>query len=89
MNITTLLVFLVLGAATGWLAGKYMKGGGYGIPANILLGILGGVIGGYLFRLLVFAAGGLIGSMVTAIAGAVALLYLVQLYKKVQVQDEE
>lgn len=89
MNMTTLLVFLLLGATTGWLAGKYMKGGGFGIPANILLGSMGGVIGGYLFRLLVFAAGGLIGSMVTAIAGAVALLYLVQMYKKPQLHNKE
>jgi uncharacterized membrane protein YeaQ/YmgE (transglycosylase-associated protein family) len=82
MGVTTLLVFLTIGAATGWLAGKHMKAGGFGTPVNILLGITGGVIGGYLFRLLVFAVGGLIGSMVTAGAGAVALLYLVQLYKK-------
>jgi uncharacterized membrane protein YeaQ/YmgE (transglycosylase-associated protein family) len=82
MNVTTLLVFLVIGAVTGWLTGKYMKGAGFGLLTNILLGITGGIIGGYLFRLLVFAAGGLIGSMITAVAGAVALLYLVQLYKK-------
>ena len=82
MNLTTFLIFMAIGATSGWLAGKYMKTGGFGIPANILLGITGGVIGGYLFRLLVFAAGGLFGSMVTAVAGAVGLLYLVQLYKK-------
>lgn len=82
MGITTLMVFLAIGAVAGWLAGKYMKTGNSSIAANILIGIIGGVIGGYLFRLLVFAAGGLIGSMVTAGAGAVALLYLVQLYKK-------
>jgi uncharacterized membrane protein YeaQ/YmgE (transglycosylase-associated protein family) len=82
MNLTILLIFLVIGATSGWLAGRYMKAGGFGIPANILLGIAGGVVGGYLFRLLVFAAGGLFGSMVTAAAGAVGLLYLVQLYKK-------
>jgi uncharacterized membrane protein YeaQ/YmgE (transglycosylase-associated protein family) len=82
MGITTLLVFLAIGAVTGWLAGKYMKVGSLRAPENILIGIAGGVIGGYLFRLLVFAVGGLIGSMVTAGAGAVALLYVVQLYKK-------
>jgi uncharacterized membrane protein YeaQ/YmgE (transglycosylase-associated protein family) len=82
MTITTLIIFLAIGAATGWLAGKYMKLGNFSASENIFIGITGGVIGGYLFRLLVFAAGGLIGSMVTAVAGAVALLYLVQLYKK-------
>jgi uncharacterized membrane protein YeaQ/YmgE (transglycosylase-associated protein family) len=82
MGITTLIAFLAIGGATGWLAGKYMKVGSFSAPENILIGITGGVIGGYLFRLLVFAVGGFIGSMVTAVAGAVALLYLVQLYKK-------
>lgn len=82
MTITTLLVFLAIGAATGWLAGKYMKIGSLSASENILVGITGGIVGGHLFRLLVFAAGGFIGSMVTAVAGAVALLYIVQLYKK-------
>jgi uncharacterized membrane protein YeaQ/YmgE (transglycosylase-associated protein family) len=82
MGITTLIIFLAIGAATGWLAGKYMKVGSLSASENIFIGITGGIIGGYLFRLLVFAAGGLIGSMVTASAGAVALLYIVQLYKK-------
>jgi len=82
MTITTLIIFLAIGAATGWLAGKYLKVGSLSAPENILIGISGGIIGGYLFRLLVFATGGLIGSMVTASAGAVVLLYIVQLYKK-------
>lgn len=82
MDFSTLLLFLVIGGAAGFLAGKYMKAGGLGVPTNILIGITGGIIGGYLFRLVVFAMGGLIGSMVTAGAGAVALLYIVQLYKK-------
>lgn len=82
MGFTTLIVFLAIGAAAGWLAGKYMKLEAFSAPENILIGIAGGVIGGYLFRLLVFAAGGLIGSMVAAGTGAVVLLYLIQLYKK-------
>ncbi len=82
MSFTILIVFLAIGAITGWLAGKGMKLRAFSTPENILIGIAGGVAGGYLFRLLVFAAGGLIGSMVTAGAGAVALLYVIQLYKK-------
>ena len=58
-----------------------MKGGGFGLPGNILIGIVGGIVGGFLFRLLVIAAGGLIGSMVTAIVGAVGLLYVIGLFK--------
>jgi uncharacterized membrane protein YeaQ/YmgE (transglycosylase-associated protein family) len=82
MDVTTLLVFLVIGAVTGWLAGKYLKLRACSMPENILIGITGGIIGGYMFSLLVFAAGGLIGSMVTAGAGAAALVYIIQLYKK-------
>jgi uncharacterized membrane protein YeaQ/YmgE (transglycosylase-associated protein family) len=59
-----------------------MKGGGFGLLGNIIIGIVGGVVGGFLFRLLAIAAGGLIGSIVTATVGAVVLLYLVGLVKK-------
>ena len=59
-----------------------MKGGGFGLLGNILIGIVGGIVGGFLFRLLAIAAGGLIGSIVTATVGAVVLLYLVGLVKK-------
>jgi uncharacterized membrane protein YeaQ/YmgE (transglycosylase-associated protein family) len=82
MDITGLFIFLGIGALAGWLAGTIMKGGGFGLLGNILIGIVGGVVGGFLFRLLAIAAGGLIGSIVTATVGAVVLLYLVGLVKK-------
>ncbi|BDD87863.1 GlsB/YeaQ/YmgE family stress response membrane protein [Desulfofustis limnaeus] len=82
MDLTSLLIFLALGAATGWLAGAVLHEGGFGLLGNILIGVIGGVVGGYLFRVLAIAAGGLIGSMVTAITGAVALLFLLKLFKK-------
>jgi uncharacterized membrane protein YeaQ/YmgE (transglycosylase-associated protein family) len=77
-----LLIFVVIGAVAGWLAGVIMKGGGFGLLGNIVVGIIGGVVGGFLFRLLAIAAGGLIGSIVTATVGAVVLLFLVGLFKK-------
>ncbi len=82
MDLSTVVIFLVIGAAAGWFTGKNMKDGGFGLSANIAIGAIGGIVGGYLFRLLVFAVGSLIGSMVTAVAGAVALLFIVKLYKK-------
>lgn len=82
MNVMTIAVFLTIGAATGWQFGKKMDGGGFGHWGNIALGALGGIVGGYLFKLLIFAVGSFIGSMVTAGAGAIALLYLVELYEK-------
>jgi len=82
MDMTGLIIFLVIGAVAGWLAGTIMKGGGFGPLGNITIGIIGGVIGGFLFRLLVIAASGLIGSMVTATVGAVVLLFVIGLFKK-------
>ena len=56
-----IIIFLVIGAVAGWLAGLIMKGGGFGLVGDIVVGIIGSVIGGWLFNLLGIAAGGLIG----------------------------
>lgn len=77
-----LLIFLLIGAVAGWLAGLIMKGGGFGILGNIVVGIVGAVIGGFVFRIAGIAAGGLIGSIVTATVGAVLLLTAVRIIKK-------
>ena len=82
MDITGLIIFLAIGAIAGWLAGKLMKGGGFGLFGNIVLGIIGAVIGGFVFGLLGISAGGLIGSIITATAGAAMLLFVVKLIKK-------
>lgn len=77
MDITGLLIFLAIGAIAGWLAGTLMKGGGFGLLANIVVGIIGAVIGGFLFGLLGISAGGLLGAIVTATVGAVVLLFII------------
>ena len=82
MNMESLVIFLVIGAVAGWLAGRLMTGGGFGLPGNVFVGIIGGVVGGFLFKLLAIAAGGLIGSMVTAAAGAIVLIYAIEFAKK-------
>ena len=82
MDIQSLIIFLVLGAVAGWLAGLIMKGRGFGLLGNIIVGIIGAVLGGYLFGALGLAAGGLIGSLITAVIGAVVLLFLISLIKK-------
>ena len=57
------IYFIIIGAIAGWLAGKIMKGGGFGLVMNMVLGIIGGVVGGWVFGLLgISADGGLIGS---------------------------
>lgn len=82
MDLTSLLIFLAIGAIAGWLAGVLMKGGGFGLLGDIVVGIIGALVGGFLFGLLGISAGGLIGSIVMATVGAVVLLLLIRLVKK-------
>ena len=70
------LWFLIIGALAGWLAGRIMKGSGFGLLGNLIVGIIGGVLGGFLFGLLGISGSGLIGSFVTATVGAVFLLWI-------------
>ena len=78
-----LLWWCIVGLIAGWLAGKVMKGGGFGVLMDILIGIVGAVIGGWLFGMLgIFPGGGLIGSILVAFVGACILLWLVRLIKK-------
>jgi uncharacterized membrane protein YeaQ/YmgE (transglycosylase-associated protein family) len=77
-----LLWFLIIGIAAGWLAGQLMKGGGYGLIGDLVIGVIGAFLGGRLLGTLGIVAGGLIGSLVTATIGAVLLLFLIRLIKK-------
>src|SRR6516164_3137768 len=82
MTITDLIIFLVIGAIAGWLAGQIMRGGGFGLIGNIVVGIIGSLIGGWLFGLFGIAAGGLIGSIIAAVVGAIILIAIVRLIKR-------
>jgi uncharacterized membrane protein YeaQ/YmgE (transglycosylase-associated protein family) len=78
-----LLWFILIGLAAGWLAGQFMRGGGYGVLGDILLGVAGAVVGGYLFHQLgLSAGGGLIGALIVATIGAVVVLFLVRMVKR-------
>jgi len=63
------ILFLIIGALAGWLAGQIMKGRGFGVIGNILVGVVGAFIGGILFRVLGFAAFGLIAQLIMATGG--------------------
>ena len=77
-----IIAWLIIGAIAGFLAGKIVKGGGFGLVVDIILGIVGAFIGGWLFGLMGLSLGnGLIGSIITAAIGAVALLFAVRLIK--------
>ena len=80
--IANLIYWVVVGLIAGWAAGKIMKGGGYGPVMDIVLGIVGAVVGGWLMGMLGIQAGGLIGTIVVAIIGAVFLIWLSRLIKK-------
>ena len=77
-----ILSWIFVGLIAGWLAGKVMKGGGYGIFMDIVLGICGGLLGGLVFRLLGIGHGGLIGSVIVAFLGALVLVWFTRLLKK-------
>ena len=66
----------------GWIATTFMRGSGMGLGGNLVVGVIGAYVGGFLFRLIGFAAVGLIGHLVTATVGAMALLYVVRVLKK-------
>ena len=77
------LAWIVVGLIAGWLAGQVMKGGGYGLLVDIILGILGGFLGGWIFGLLgIGAGGGMIGSIIVAFIGAVILVGITRLIKR-------
>jgi len=73
------IAWLIVGLVAGWLAGQFMKGGGYGIVGDILMGIVGAFIGGFLAGMLGFQGqAGLLGSILIAFIGAVVLIGLVR-----------
>lgn len=74
---------LIVGAIAGWLAGVIMRGGGFGLLGNIIVGILGAVIGTWLFGVLgVYTDGGTLGAILTALAGSVVLLFIIGLVRR-------
>jgi uncharacterized membrane protein YeaQ/YmgE (transglycosylase-associated protein family) len=83
MGIESLLIFLIIGAIAGWLAGLIVSGFGFGLLGNIIVGIIGAFIAGWLFPRLGFAiGGGILASIINATIGAVILLVLVKVLKR-------
>ncbi len=84
MEIQSIVVMLLIGAIAGWLAGLILKGSGMGILINIIVGIVGAFIGSYLFTLIGFSVGsGILGAVITSTAGAVVLLFIIGVLRKV------
>ena len=80
---TGLIWFLLVGLIAGWLAGRVMRGGGYGVIGDIVVGVLGALFGGWLFRQLGLSTGGGLGwAILVSTVGAVVLIVLVRLIRR-------
>jgi uncharacterized membrane protein YeaQ/YmgE (transglycosylase-associated protein family) len=83
MSATAILVWIIVGAVAGWLAGLVVRGFGFGLVGNIVVGILGAVLGGWLFGAIGFSFfPGIVNSIITAFLGAVILLFVARLIKR-------
>jgi uncharacterized membrane protein YeaQ/YmgE (transglycosylase-associated protein family) len=77
-----LVYFLLIGLAAGWLASKIMTGQSFSLTGNLVVGIVGAIVGGFLFQLVGFLAIGLLANLIAATFGAVLLLFLLQKFGK-------
>ena len=83
MSIEALLIWLVVGALAGWIAGLIVKGYGFGLIGNIIVGIIGAVIAGWLLpRLGIVIGSGFVAALINAIIGAVILLVIIGLVRR-------
>jgi uncharacterized membrane protein YeaQ/YmgE (transglycosylase-associated protein family) len=83
VNTESLIIFLFIGIVAGFLAGKIMRGSGFGLLGDLVVGIIGAFFGGWLFSALgVGTGGGILGSIIVATIGAMLLLFLIRLIKR-------
>jgi len=78
----SLLWFILIGMAAGWLAGQLTKGRGFGLVGDLIVGVIGALLGGLLFSVLGIAATNLLGSLITATVGAIVLLALLRYLRR-------
>ena len=79
----SIIIWLIVGAIAGWLAGMVVKGGGFGLIGDIIVGIIGSLLGGWLLpRLGLVIGGDFVGDVINAFIGAVILLLILKLIKR-------
>jgi len=82
-KLVALIVWVLVGAVAGWLAGMVVKGGGFGLVGDIIVGIVGALVGGWLLPRLGISFGtGIVPAIVTAAIGAIVVLVLLKLLKR-------
>jgi uncharacterized membrane protein YeaQ/YmgE (transglycosylase-associated protein family) len=83
MDVQSIVIWVLIGAIAGWLAGLLVKGFGFGLVGNIIIGILGAFVGGWLFGVLGISVGaGIVNTIIAATVGAVLLLLVVRVLKR-------
>jgi uncharacterized membrane protein YeaQ/YmgE (transglycosylase-associated protein family) len=83
MTLMGILIWIVVGAVAGWLAGLVMRGGGFGLVGNILVGIIGAVVAGFLLpRIGIVIGGNIVAQILNAFIGAVLVLFVVGLIRR-------
>ena len=82
MSIESLIIFLLIGLVAGWLAGLIWKGSGFGLPWNLIIGVAGAFLGGFIFRQLGIYHSGYIALIIAAVVGALILLVIANLIRR-------
>jgi uncharacterized membrane protein YeaQ/YmgE (transglycosylase-associated protein family) len=83
MQAQSIIIWLIVGAIAGWLAGMVVKGGGFGLIGDIVVGIIGALIAGWLLpQIGLMIGGGIIAEIINAFIGAVILLIILRLIKR-------
>jgi len=83
MSIEALIIWLVIGAIAGWLAGQIMTGGGFGLVGNVVVGIVGAFVAGWLFPSFWPSMGSpMVNAIVHALVGAIIVLFVVGLVRR-------
>jgi len=83
MDAQSIIIWLIVGAIAGWLAGMVVRGGGFGLIGDIIVGIIGAVIAGLLLpRIGIIIGGGFVAAVINAFIGAVILLIILRLLRR-------
>jgi len=83
VDLTSLIVFLLIGLIAGWLADMLVKGVAFGLVGDLVVGVIGAFIGGWLLNTLgIFPPGSFIGPVIAAFVGAVILLLIIRLFNR-------
>lgn len=83
MPVEVIIIWLVVGAIAGWLAGQIVRGGGFGLVGDIVVGIIGAVVGGWLLpRLGIVLGAGFVGAIINAVIGAVIVLLILRVVRR-------